>query len=365
MASDKPDKSSQTEEPTEKKLQDAVRRGNTPNSREVGTFMTILATTVIAASVGPAAVEDISAAMVPLIDRPEDFVATTSIYELLNLVYELATRVGMALLPIFVTLVICGLVGAFAQGNVVIAPERIRPKLERISLFAGARRIFGLPALVEFGFGLTKLTTIGLVTAFVIWPTFASAESAVFIDVNRIPELMRELTLRMLFAVAGTMVLIVIADLLWRRFDWRRNLRMSTKEIKDELKQVEGDPLIKARIRELRRQRARKRMMEAVPKASVVIMNPTHYAVALKYERGQDAVPICVAKGLDLIALKIREVAEEHDVPVVEDPPLARALHASIDIDQPIKPEFYRAVAQIISYVLAQNAKREARTAPL
>jgi flagellar biosynthesis protein FlhB len=157
------------------------------------------------------------------------------------------------------------------------------------------------------------------------------------------------------------MILIVIADLLWRRFDWRRKLRMSTKEIKDELKQVEGDPHIKAKIRELRRQRARKRMMEAVPKASVVIMNPTHYAVALKYERDKSAVPVCVAKGLDLVALKIRQVAEENDVPVIEEPPLARALYASIDIDQPIKPEFYRAVAQIISYILAQNAKRESR----
>ena len=361
MAEDTQDKSSQTEDATEKKLADAIRRGNTPNSREVGTFATILATLVIGASVGPMAISDISSAMVPLIDRPEDFVATTSIQDLLHLVHGLTAQIGMALLPIFATLLLCGLVGAFAQGNLVIAPERIAPKLERISPRKGFSRVFGLAAFVEFAFALTKLTIVGIAAGLVIWPTLANAEATVFIDVNRIPELIRELTLRMLFAVTATMILIVIADLLWRRFDWRRKLRMSTKEIKDELKQVEGDPHIKAKIRELRRQRARKRMMEAVPTASVVIMNPTHYAVALKYERDKSAVPICVAKGLDLVALKIRQVAEENNVPVVEEPPLARALYASIDIDQPIKPEFYRAVAQIISYILAQNAKRESR----
>ena len=218
----------------------------------------------------------------------------------------------------------------------------------------------GTAALVEFSFGLTKLILVGTVTTMVLWPAIAQAESMVYRDVSALPSMLREFTMRLLIAVASSMTLIAAVDLLWRRFDWRRNLRMSHKDIKDEMKQTEGDPMVKRRLREIRQSRARQRMLESVPGASVVIMNPTHYAVALKYERGVDAVPVCVAKGLDLIALKIREVAEENGVPVVEEPPLARALHGSMEIGEPISREFYKAVAELISYVMNQNntAKR-------
>lgn len=361
MADEAQDKSSQTEEPTEKKQSDARQKGNTPNSREAGTFLSLLAAFVVVAGIGPFVMSQLADAMVPLIERPEGLIEGTDVGDLTQMIGHFILETGSALAPVFVILVLAGLVAAFAQGHVVMTPERIRPKLERLSIPNGFKRMFGLSAAIEFANGLTKITIVGAITASVLWPAFARAESLVFTDVSALPGIIKEFTVRLLVAVAAAMSLIAALDLIWRRFDWRRNLRMSPREIKDEMKQVEGDPMIKARLREIRRQRARRRMLEAVPTATVVVMNPTHYAVALRYERGADPVPVCVAKGLDLIALRIREVAEANGIAVVEDPPLARALHAALDVDQPIAKEFYRAVAELISYVFSQNEAR-ART---
>jgi len=159
------------------------------------------------------------------------------------------------------------------------------------------------------------------------------------------------------------LALAVIAglDYFWQRMQFMSRNRMSKQEIKEEYRQNEGDPHIKAKIRQLRHERSRKRMMAAVPKATVVIMNPTHFAVALKYESGKTAAPVCVAKGVDALALRIRAVAEENGVPVIENPPLARALHAAIEIDDPVPPEHFKAVAQVIGYVLRLQGKLPAR----
>jgi len=360
MSDDSQDKSSQTEEPTEKKMSDAKQKGNAPYSREIGTLLTFGAAFIIVASVGSWASLNLANAMVPLIDRPHELIAGPSVGDLAQMTGNFIMETGLTLFPVFLLFLSAGVLSTLVQGNARLAPDRIQPKLERISIKKGAERIFGTAALVEFSFGLTKLILVGTVTTMVLWPAIAQAESMVYRDVSALPSMLREFTMRLLIAVASSMTLIAAVDLLWRRFDWRRNLRMSHKDIKDEMKQTEGDPMVKRRLREIRQSRARQRMLESVPGASVVIMNPTHYAVALKYERGVDAVPVCVAKGLDLIALKIREVAEENGVPVVEEPPLARALHGSMEIGEPISREFYKAVAELISYVMNQNntAKR-------
>ncbi len=162
------------------------------------------------------------------------------------------------------------------------------------------------------------------------------------------------LSLELLGAVVAMLALIAAADYLFQYRQWFERQKMSLRELKEEFKQTEGDPLIKGKIRQFRETRMRKRMMAAVPNASVVITNPTHYAIALKYERGMNA-PLCVAKGVDAIALKIREVAAEHNIPIVENPPLARALHATVEIDQEIPPEHYQAVAEVIGYVMRLN----------
>jgi flagellar biosynthesis protein FlhB len=159
-----------------------------------------------------------------------------------------------------------------------------------------------------------------------------------------------------LLIIGASLAAIVAADVVWSRIKWRMDLRMSKQEIKDEHKQAEGDPLMRARRLSLARDRSRRRMLAAVPRATVVIANPTHYAVALRYVRGDHAAPVVVAKGLDHIALKIREIAESHEIPVVEDKALARSLYDAVTLDRPIPPEFYKAIAEIILFLMSQSA---------
>jgi flagellar biosynthetic protein FlhB len=160
------------------------------------------------------------------------------------------------------------------------------------------------------------------------------------------------------------MTAIAALDFFWQRFQHSKRLRMTKQELKEEYRQAEGDPVVKGRIKQLRMERARKRMMAEVPKATVVVTNPTHFAVALRYDEGKSPAPVCVAKGVDLVALRIRELARDADVPIVENPPLARALHASVELEEEIKPEQYKAVAEVISYVFALRKKTAPKPDP-
>jgi flagellar biosynthetic protein FlhB len=179
--------------------------------------------------------------------------------------------------------------------------------------------------------------------------------NAMSVDPSQVPELILTLAIRLVSAVCIATIVLVAADLIWARLRWQRSLRMSRQEIKDEHKQIEGDPMVKARLRSLAQDRTRKRMLAAVPRATVVIANPTHFAVALRYERDENPAPLVVAKGQDLIALKIREIAEANGIPVIEDKPLARSLYDSVEVDRMIPAEFYRAVAQILFYLFARS----------
>jgi flagellar biosynthetic protein FlhB len=184
-----------------------------------------------------------------------------------------------------------------------------------------------------------------------LWPQRGRLGGFVGADPTLILPFVRSLAMHMLGAVVAILAIVAAADYLFQYRQWYERHKMSPRELKEEFRQTEGDPTVKGRLRQLRQTRMRKRMMAAVPKASVVITNPTHFAVALKYERGMNA-PVCVAKGADMIARKIRDLAREHDVPVVENPPLARALHGTVEVDQEIPPEHYRAVAEIIGYIM-------------
>jgi len=206
--------------------------------------------------------------------------------------------------------------------------------------------------------GLVKIALIGAVMAVLLWPKRYELAGLVSMDPAAVLLVTRSLSLEILGTVVAVLAIIAAADYLFQYRQWHERQKMSVRELKEEFKQTEGDPTIKAKIRQLRQGRMRKRMMAAVPKASVVITNPTHYAIALQYDRGMNA-PVCLAKGIDNIALKIREVAAAHNIPVVENPPLARALHGTIEIDEEIPPEHYRAVAEVIGYVMKlKNAMR-------
>jgi flagellar biosynthesis protein FlhB len=267
------------------------------------------------------------------------------------LMQTLAMDVLAALGIPFVLLTLAALAGNVVQHRLVFSADPIRPQLARISPLAGAALLFSRQALANFVKGLVKLCLIGAIMAALLWPQRHHLSGLVAIDPAVILPFTRSLVMQMLGAVVAVLAIIATADYLFQYRQWFERHKMSLREMKEEFRQTDGDPVVKGKLRQLRNARMRKRMMAAVPKASVVITNPTHFAVALQYERGMNA-PVCVAKGVDLIARKIREVAEAHGIPVVENPPLARALHGTVEIDQEIPTEHYRAVAEIIGYIM-------------
>jgi flagellar biosynthetic protein FlhB len=264
-----------------------------------------------------------------------------------SLEYAVIAAIGVPLLM----LAIAAIVGNMVQHRLVWSGEALKPKLSKISLASGAKRIFGKQAAANFAKGLFKLAALGAVMTAILWPERHRLESMVRLDPTAILGTTTSLTQHLMGAVVAMLAVVAIGDYLFQYRQWFERQKMSLQEMKEEFKQSEGDPHVKGRIRQLRQARMKKRMMAAVPKASVVITNPTHYSVALSYERGMSA-PVCVAKGADNIAFKIREVAKAHDIPIVENVPLARALYATVEIDEEIPVEHYHAVAEIIGYVM-------------
>ncbi|HEY6335513.1 MAG TPA: flagellar biosynthesis protein FlhB [Alphaproteobacteria bacterium] len=347
---DDTEKSQKTEEPTQKRLQDAHERGQVAVSRELNHWLVILAMTVVVLAFAPAMLNDVAHSLVKFIERPESLPVDPIGLDFL-LEGALREVAGALLVPILL-LVGAALLGSIIQTGVVFSTHAIMPDLSRISAFAGARRLFSLRAISEFGKGLVKIAIVGVVLVILLRPELMRLDLLTEGDILTDLDILRSLALRVMIGTLAVMTVVAGLDILYQRYELRRKLRMSRQEIKDELKQSEGDPMIRARIRQIRMERARRRMIAAVPTADVVVTNPTHYAVALKYERAKMAAPRLVAKGVDSLALKIREVANEHKVPLVENRPLAQALYSGVELDAEIPPEHYRAVAQVIAYVM-------------
>jgi flagellar biosynthetic protein FlhB len=274
--------------------------------------------------------------------------------DLVRLVQKICLEVMVAVALPIMLLALAALFGNVIQHRLIWSVEAITPKFSKISPLAGLKRLFSKQALANFIKGLLKLALVGTVLAALLWPERHRLEGLISTDISVVIPFTKVMSLKLLGAVVAILAIIAAADYFFQYRQWFERQKMSLRELKEEFKQTEGDPKIKAKIRQIRHNRARKRMMSAVPKATVVVTNPTHFAIALHYERGMPA-PICVAKGADLIARKIREVATQHSVPVVENPPLARTLYATVEIDQEVPPEHYKAVAEIISYVMRLN----------
>jgi flagellar biosynthetic protein FlhB len=236
------------------------------------------------------------------------------------------------------------------------------PKLSKISPIAGGQRMFSRDALVNFLKGLVKIGVVGGAVVAVLWPERDRLELMVTLDPAALLPAFQEMGMKVFGAVLAVVTVIALADYVYQRNRWWSRLKMTIQEVRDEFKQMEGDPTVKGRIRAVRNERGRKRMMANVPKATVVITNPTHFAVALKYDKTMKA-PLCLAKGADDVALRIRTLAKEHDVPIVENPPLARALFAAVEVDETIPTEHFKAVAQVIGFVMRMKDKRGWRAA--
>jgi flagellar biosynthetic protein FlhB len=346
MADDSDDK---TEDPTQKRLDDAHARGDVAKSQEVNTWFVIAGATLVLSTFSGSIGGGI---LMPL----RNLVANAGMLRADGTaLLQLSTTLGIAVLAAIgvplLMLMIAAIAGNMIQHRLVWSGESLKPKFSKVSPGAGFKRVFGKQAVANFAKGLFKLTALGAVMMAVLWPERHRLESFLRFDPSAILGVTTSLMLHLMGAVVAMLAAVAIADYFFQYRQWFERQKMSLQEIKDEFKQSEGDPHIKGRIRQLRYARMKKRMMAAVPKASVIITNPTHYAVALSYERGMPA-PVCVAKGIDAIALKIREVAKAHDIPIVENVPLARALHATVEIDDEIPVEHYQAVAEIIGYVM-------------
>ncbi len=346
---DENDAAEKTEDPTQKRLDDAHDRGDVAKSQEVNTWFMIAGATLVLSTFSGSIGGGI---LMPL----RNLVANSWMIRadgpgLLALAQSLGIALIAALGVPLLLLMIAAIAGNLMQHRMVWSGESLKPKLSKISPLAGAKRVFGKQAAANFAKGVFKVAALGAVMTAILWPERHRLDAMIRFDPAAILGATVTLTLQLLGAVVAMLALVAIADYFFQYRQWFERQKMSLREMKEEFKQSEGDPHIKGRIRQLRHARMKKRMMAAVPKASVIITNPTHYAVALSYERGMSA-PVCVAKGVDLIALKIREVAKAHDIPIVENVPLARALHATVEIDDEIPVEHYHAVAEIIGYVM-------------
>jgi len=345
---DESDSSDKTQDPTQKRLDDAHDRGDVAKSQEVNTWFMIAGGTLVLSTFSGS----IGGLEMPLRNLiANSWMLHTDGPSLLGLAQSLGYMMFAALGMPFLTLALAAFAGNMVQHRLVWSGESLKPSFSKVSPASGAKRIFGKQAAANFAKGIFKLVALGAVMMAVLWPERHRLESLVRFDPDAILGVTAGLTKHLMGAVVVMLAAVAIADYVFQYRQWYERQKMSLTEMKQEFKQSEGDPHIKGRLRQLRHARMKKRMMTAVPKASVIITNPTHYAVALSYERGMTA-PICVAKGVDLIALKIREIAKKHDIPIVENVPLARALHATVEIDHEIPVEHYHAVAEIIGYVM-------------
>ncbi|GEP06420.1 flagellar biosynthesis protein FlhB [Methylobacterium oxalidis] len=338
-----------TEEPTQRRLDQAIERGDVANSVEINTFFILGAfTLVLLLAGGPlakAAMGEMRGFLMNAHAVPSDAHAYEALAGRGLLIWAKALAIPAG------AIVVAVLAAGFLQHPLVFTTETIMPKFDRISPMAGLKRMFGTEALFQFGKGLAKLAVVGIVAGTILWSDRDRLEVFARLDPAACLPAILVIALKLMGGVLAVFLVITLGDALYQRFRWRQRLRMSKEEMKQEMKESEGSPEVKGRMKQLRAARVKKRMMAAIPTATVIVTNPTHYAVALRYESGM-AAPVCVAKGVDSLALRIRAVAAEHDVPVLENPPLARALHATVEIDEEIPAEHYKAVAEVIGFVL-------------
>ena len=349
MSDEAPEKSSKTEDPSQKKLDDAHKKGDVAKSQEVTTWFMIAGSGLLFALMASPTSAALTESLKDLLANADQFEVGGSGFG--AFFSGLASSILLvALIPLGV-LLLFGIAGNLVQHMPVLSLEPIKPKLSKISPIQGFKRLFSTEALVNFGKGLIKIGVVSGAMWFVLQPDLSRLETMVTSDPAIILIQFQEMGIKIIGAVLAVVTVMAIADFVYQRHRWWEKQKMTVQETRDEYKQLEGDPVIKGRIRAIRNERSRKRMMAQVPQATVVITNPTHFAVALKYDQSMSA-PLCLAKGADAVAFRIRALAEEHDVPIVENPPLARALFASVEVDQSIPTEHFKAVAQVIGFVM-------------
>lgn len=360
MAEDQ-DKDSKTEEPTDRKIERAREEGQVPMSQEIKSLLMISGILASVMMMAPWIMGRLEHLLGGYLTNMHSIRLDTDGFRIM--LVGLMSDVGLTLLPVVALLYVLAILGGVGQVGLMFTPKKIAPKLSNISPLSGFKRIFSKNQLMELFKSVVKLVVVCVVLGFMVVPRLQHPEVYAELDFRATMDDLYELILLVLFGTLISFGAVAAADWWWQRHRHLQQLKMTKQEVKDEHKDTEGNPEIKAKIRSLRMQKSRQRMMQAVPDASVIITNPTHYAVALRYDMDDMAAPKLVAKGIDNLARKIREVAEQNDVPIVENPPLARALYASVELDREIPPDHYKAVAEVIGYVMRLK-KSGSRSAP-
>lgn len=350
------DQDQKTEQPTGKRLDEAREHGQIPVSRETSAWVVLLGVLMVIAWILPSMARNMADFLRIFLESPHTFLIDDANSQalLIHVVGKLAMIVGL----VFLLMMAAAVAGVMVQTGFFFSLDLLTPDLTRLLPARGLAKLFSLGSVVELGKSFGKLIFLGGVAFALIVPVALQAPNLTGMQLTAILAFLQHNVVHLLVVLVLAFTVIATGDLFYTRFQYIRNLRMTKTEVKDEYKQQEGDPMIKSRLRQMRAERARKRMMAQVPRADVIITNPTHYAVALQYDAVKMAAPVVLAKGINIIAERIREVAEENHIPLVSNPPLARALHDTVEVDQPIPTQHYRAVAEIISYVYKLRKRR-------
>lgn len=355
MSDEKPDDAQKTEEPTPKKLQESRKKGQVPLSREVNHWMMLFAGTMMIAFFFGPMLYQLGQVMQAYLERASAWpYAPGGLHIVLGDAFkEVMTAMALPLMFLF----FMAFIGPFSQVGPLFTTEPMKPKMDKISPIKGFSRIFSMKSIMEFVKGIFKLAVVSVVAFVILYPYFDQLEHMIGKPMMVLLEELQILALRMMIGILVAFIVIAVIDLAFQRQQHHKEMRMTKQEVKDEYKQSEGDPHVKSRLRQLRMERGRQRMMANVPQADVVITNPTHFSIALKYNPEEMDAPVCVAKGIDDVALRIREMAKEHDIILYENKPLARSLYDVVEIDEMIPADYYKAVAEVISFVFQKQGR--------
>jgi flagellar biosynthetic protein FlhB len=355
MADEDQDESQKTEDPTHRRLDEAIKKGQVAFSREVTSFMMLLVFALLVIWIAPHLMEKTTLYLAQYIAFSDQIPINPE--GLMSLTGGIIRDFFLLMIVPLVAAVVAALSGAWMQNGFIASMEPIMPKLDKISPLKGLSRLFSVKSIIELLKGLFKISVIAGIATLAITPELTKIGELHTYSMAGILSVLAHLASKILIGVLIFMFIIAGVDYLYQRFEYMKSLRMSKRDLKEEFKQSEGNPEVKAKLRQLRAERAQQRMMAAVPKADVVITNPTHVAIALEYNSDLMKAPKCVAKGQEFMALRIREIAREHKVPIVENPPLARALFESVEVDEEVPVRHYKAVAEVIGYVYRLKGK--------
>lgn len=348
------DKSQKTEDPTAKRLEDARRKGDIAKSQDVPVWFMLMAASGIVAASGPVA-HAFAEPLARILDHPHEFRLADGGAQ--SILMALIAALAMPLAVIFGGLLIAGILGHLVQHKPLWTTEKMKPDISKLSPVKGLQRMFGAQAWVNLLKSALKMAAVSAALAYAVWPERNRLAEAGTLDIDLLMQLCLAMAGRLFIAALVAVGIIAAMDFLWQRYSFMQRMKMSRRDVRDEVKQSEGDPHVRARLRQIRLERSRKRMLANVPKATVVITNPTHYSVALRYSPETDAAPVCLAKGVDEVALRIREVATKAGVPLIENVALARALFATVEVDETVPREHFEAVAKVIGFVMRTGRK--------